>query len=223
MNLRSLHALALLIGLTTALIAAAPRAHAQTTALTNITIAPGGARLFGDNTLGYEFTTTASLLVSSLGAYDHNQDGLAGSHQVGIWRVSDNALLTSSTVTTTSALDGFFRYESIAPITLPAGNTYRIGALYTVAVGDLYLAEATPGGYTVASGLTFNPTNGAVFDTLGFGYPTQVVPNRDGHFSANFKFTSSAAAPEPGSLALLGLGGALALGVIRRRPVTKAA
>ncbi len=217
MNLRPLHALVALIGLTTALLATAPRAHAQTTAITGITIAPGGARLSGDFTIGFEFTTTTSLLVSSLGVYDHDQDGLAGSHQVGIWRVSDQALLTSSTVTTTSALDGLFRYESVAPITLPAGNTYRIGALYTVAVGDFYLAEANFGGYTVASGLTFNRPNGAVFDTLGFAYPTQIAISRDGHFSANFKFTSSAAAPEPGSLALLGLGGVFVLGVVRRR------
>jgi hypothetical protein len=57
----------------------APRAYAQTTAITGITIAGGGARLTGSfRSIGFEFTPTADLLVSDLGVYDHNQDGLNG-------------------------------------------------------------------------------------------------------------------------------------------------
>jgi hypothetical protein len=192
------------------------------TAITGITIAPGGARLTGSFPLGFRFTANADLLVDSLGVYDHNQDGLLVSKEVGIFRVSDTALLTSTFISSADTLDGIFRYKSIAPLTLLSGQDYVVAAQYNIADGDFYLAEASS--YMAAGAITFNPATGAVYNSLvppPFRYPDEVSPNRNGHFTANFKFTSSfvsSSAPEPGTLSLLALGFAGGM-ILRRRGV----
>jgi hypothetical protein len=207
-------------------LALAPRAYAQTTAITGITIAGGGARLTGSfRSIGFEFTPTVDLFVSDLGVYDHNQDGLNGAKTVGIFQKTGSILLTSTTVSTPDTLDGLFRYKSIAPITLFAGQTYAVAGQFPQADGDFYLAEASA--YTAAGAISYTPAMGAVFngigDTLFFDYPSDVITNRNGHFSANFKFTTSGvSAPEPATLSLFALGLAGSMGIARQQRGGKA-
>ncbi len=87
-------------------------------------------RFLGGFTIGFEFTVDADadITIDALGVYDSGQDGLADSHQVGIWD-ADGTLLDSVTVPASGgALEGAFRYIDIAELTLSAGATYTIGA-----------------------------------------------------------------------------------------------
>src|SRR5450755_2722444 len=83
----------------------------------------------GPFTLGWEFTVSQSITVTALGAFDDSQDGLAESHDVGIWDSVGN-LLGSTTVAagTVDPLVNQFRYSSVS-FTLAPG-TYEIGALW---------------------------------------------------------------------------------------------
>jgi hypothetical protein len=121
---------------------------------------------------------------------------------------------------------GSYRYESVAPLTLTAGQTYFVGAHFAPVVdrcgracGDSLLAF---GSETYAPGVTFlNATQS--LPVIGDG--PLVFPNLDagiageGFFGPNFLLTTvdPIAAPEPASLGLAGLGiGVLLAGAFRR-------
>src|SRR5436190_6137204 len=73
--------------------------------------------IFGDNTtLGYAFSVSSPISVTSLGLFDFQNDGLAQSHAVTIWTSTGTQLLqlTISAGTGATLTDGF-RYVSIAP------------------------------------------------------------------------------------------------------------
>src|ERR1035438_4548702 len=52
----------------------------------------------GDQLYGWIFSVNTPITVTSLGVYDQNSDGLSISHDVGIYRQSDQVLLGSATV-----------------------------------------------------------------------------------------------------------------------------
>jgi hypothetical protein len=183
-------------------------AQAQTTAVTNITGA--STALNADFSLGWEFTPTSNLLVNQLGVFDENSNGLSSSHQVGIFRVSDQALVASTVVSTGNTLDSGFRYANITPTVLTSGQNYIVAALYTTAGVDRFMFDSTS--FTTSSALTF--VTPRFSNTSSFVFPTTSFPGPKGYFSANFKF---AVAPEPGTLAFLMVGGVLA--AIKRRRV----
>lgn len=85
-----------------------------------------------DRMIGWEFTVgSAPIEVSGLGYFDFGGNGLAHSHQVGIWQ-TDQTLVGSAIVPagTAAPLTDFFRYVSPAsPFNLSSGSTYVIGAL----------------------------------------------------------------------------------------------
>jgi MYXO-CTERM domain-containing protein len=87
----------------------------------------------GTTTGGFDFTVgSASLLVSALGIWDQNQNGLTNSHTVGLWDNTGNLLAQVSTASgTVDPLTGAFRYVNLAtPVTLNAGMTYVLAATY---------------------------------------------------------------------------------------------
>jgi hypothetical protein len=160
--------------------------------------------------LGFEFTVDSDTLVTHLGLYDADQDGLTGTHAVGIYDAAEN-LLISDTVTPAHALDGFFRYVSVESESfhLLAGETY-----YIVAVTGGEHLTYDPTGFSVASGINFlNGQTGMFSDTLVFPYLNS--SNYVGYFGPNFKF-EGAPVPVPGTIWLIGsaLGGLL---FVRRR------
>src|SRR5262245_40996677 len=82
------------LGLFSILLATAP-ASAQTVAYTYT----GGTAVTNSNfTLGFRFTTSAPLTVTSLGWFDQGSDGLGFAHPVGIWSTSAQTLMVSGTV-----------------------------------------------------------------------------------------------------------------------------
>lgn len=86
--------------------------------------------LFDSNTMrGWYFTTTSTTSVSALGWFDEGGDGLFQDHEVGLW-TSSGTLLASTTVLAGNSgiLMGGFRFQSIAPLLIGAGN-YVIAGL----------------------------------------------------------------------------------------------
>jgi hypothetical protein len=78
-----------------------------------------------DQLYGWEFDVLTTIQVTALGVGDFDDPGLAIAHDVGIFRTSDEALLTSVTIPagTSATLTSGFRYVSLPSIeTLLAGR-----------------------------------------------------------------------------------------------------
>jgi hypothetical protein len=155
----------------------------------------------GSWSMGFEFLTNTPVIVGALGFYDHN---MSQSHAVGIYDAAKN-LLVSTTVLTSDPLSGFFRYHSIAPLLLPAGQTYVIAA---VTGKDKYTWD--PSGFVTDPSITYLSARFKYSTVLVFPGTADYITR--GGFGPNFQFS----APLPGSLILLG-SGLVGLFGIRRR------
>lgn len=134
------------------------------------------------NNVGWEFDVLEPVEVVALGYYDHNADGLAASHPVGLWD-PQGALLARTNVAPSDPLTGFFRYHALAPVRLEPGIGYRIGALIE---GDhLYFARQV-GGFSEHASIVFY--GNAVGAGTGLVYPTYLGSpvNDPGNFGPNF-------------------------------------
>ncbi|HWZ32604.1 MAG TPA: DUF4082 domain-containing protein [Bryobacteraceae bacterium] len=163
--------------------------------------------------LGYSFTANSAIQVVGLGLYDDNgTNGLNSAHDVGLWDSQGN-LIASATVPAGlgGTLISNFMFASIAPLQLTAGQTYTVGAEYTVAQGDNWAADPT--NFGVAPQITYISRE---YDTYSGTLiePTLVGSNSIGYFGGNIEFGS--AVPEPSSIAPLALA-LLALGYAWRR------
>ena len=150
-------------------------------------------------------------MVTDLGVFDSGGNGLATSHEVGLW-TDGGTLLASTTLAagTGATLDGHFRYAAIGAITLTAGSIYRVGAS-DLANGDVY--SWNNNGETT-NGITLMGDRWDRGSGLLFPFQTDNVSVLVG---GNFR----AVVPEPGTLALVALGGLLVLSR-RRRSATLA-
>ncbi|HEU4820251.1 MAG TPA: PEPxxWA-CTERM sorting domain-containing protein [Qipengyuania sp.] len=193
----------LLLAAASAMLLAAPAA-AQTLAVSGFT---GGitANLSGDDlprTVGWDFTPTDNITLTDLGFFDLDGDGLALSHQIGLW-ASDGTLLSSTVIAAGNGapLINGFRFVDVADLMLAAGQTYVIGAvIFEDPAGDNYFFSPS----TVASDAMIGYGRGLRSgDNSGFAMPT-VDPN-SGRLGPNFRFLQSAI-PEPSTWALLILG-----------------
>lgn len=169
-------------------------------------------------TIGWGFQVDEAQLVSQLGYYDLEGDGLVFDHQVGLFRVSDLTLLTSGVVTSTDTLDGLFRYTDVASALLNPGEQYFIagydpefcpGGLNPCGPADPHdrVGNPTASDLVFASYINYEGWQSETSTSLDFtSYNPTLDPwaLSDGPLIvANFK---SSAVPEPGSLLLMGLG-----------------
>jgi hypothetical protein len=177
----------------------------------------GSIRFAGDTTLGYAFTVSSPISVTSLGLFDFQNDGLAQSHAVTVWTSTGTQLLQVTIPAGTGAtLTDGFRYVSIAPFLLVPG-TYTIGGFYG---GDTDFSLDAASSITGASGLSYGGTRSAI----GFTFPSGdafVVPNS--YFGPNFQFITGVGVPTPDSgstwaLLLLAVTAVLGLHLLLHRP-----
>lgn len=176
--------------------------------------------------IGWEFTVDTTLEVTELGWFDWQNNGLAASHQIGIWNTAGQTLLGSVTVPsgTDASLDGGFRYQALgSSIFLVAGQTYRIAGFDPGAGGDAHVWDVAHSGFPSyeVSGFTvdanINLTGGDALGGAagGFGYPLGPIGDeRAVLMGPNFVF---AVVPEPATSALLAAGLAVLIVGMRRR------
>ena len=163
----------------------------------------------GPFTLGFSFSTSKTLTVKGLGLYDFNGDGLAASHDIGLWD-STGTLLASTTLasgTGASLLDGF-RFGSISSLVIGPG-TYSLGAVFADGSDPNFFGG--DGVLTSLAGVTFLASGYASGGTLAFpgsegtGSPAYIGPNA---------LIGSVPEPATWALMILGFGG---VGVAMRR------
>jgi hypothetical protein len=165
-------------------------------------------------TLGWTFTVDDDIVVTQLGLFDSLQNGLAESHEIGIW---DEVGTLVAAATIGSGVSGLlidnFRYVEIVPVTLVAGG-YTIGAFFGTGEEPLVFAGD-------ATGLVTSPQ--IAFGSAAFSNQSSLtLPDTlfggDGYFGPNFVHDdiSAATIPEPGTLALIASGVAT-LGFRRRK------
>lgn len=169
---------------------------------------------WSEATIGWEFTVSAPINVTSLGVWDENGNGLTDDHQVGIWLSSGGAPLVSTTVTSANPLTNGFRYQSITPFTLQPG-TYVIGS-YMPTGNDRGASEAS---YATQSPITY--TRILFLYDSGFTIPTEEWVGYDGgNFGPNFQFVSATGVPtlnEWGMIIFIILAGLGAVYYMRRQ------
>jgi hypothetical protein len=167
-----------------------------------------------DWSFGQIFTVgPQNITVTALGAYDAGGDGFTtpGGIPVGIFQESNGALLASTFVLSSDPLSADFRYDSIAPLTLLSGVSYRV------------VADNESDLYNLGSSLTVDPA----ITSTGFGYCNTATLTSCNDFGgsgdiwmANFQFGTGgvdpAPTPEPVSF-VLSAAGLLGLALVRTR------
>jgi hypothetical protein len=186
---------------------------ASATSVYNFSSAPTAT----DTTLsfGFQFSTNTAITVASLGYFDDGGDGFASVHRVGIFD-SDGDLLASTTLGTgtTDPLVGQFRFQSITPILLAAGQTYTLAATTGGSADPWAYGDA---GTTLAD-FTVDPRISIAQDAARFLYQSDNhLRNPTEHFAytlyagPSFEIGSGiTATPEPDTGAVLGGLGVLA-------------
>ena len=163
---------------------------------------PGTEATNGAWSLGWEFRVGSNpITVTSLGVYDDGANGLAESHDVGIYDLSGN-LLISGTVNPGDTLNGMFRYTSVAATALSANTN----SVVTATTGSENY------GYFPTS-ISFDPAISYVVDRYVSGAGLAFPTNSSGHngspdhawFGGTFGFNESSSVPEPATLAIWGL------------------
>jgi len=183
---------------------------ASATTLATISDTTGQQLGNGPFTLGWEFQANTAEIVTALGAFDDSQDGLNESHDVGLWD-ANGVLLASTTIAsgTGAALINQFRYNSVAPVTLVAGQDYFIGAVWLDGADPMVFA---------ATGLTTDPSitylSSAYIAGGTLTDPTFLDGGLGGYFGPNL---IGSTVPEPLSLSLFGAGLAGAAAIRRRK------
>ncbi|MGA3043756.1 MAG: PEP-CTERM sorting domain-containing protein [Bryobacteraceae bacterium] len=178
---------------------------------------------------GFAFQANTPITIAALGFYDSNANGQAETFDnapVGVYDLTTNTLLGSTTVTASDPLTGFFLYASLSnSIAINTTDTYAIAGI----TGANYYSADVPAASAL---IEVNPaidylspayaTSNGFTQSFTLAEPGYFPQGSEwfGDFGPDFEFTTSgpgASTPEPGTMALLG-GGLLGLaGIVRRR------
>lgn len=143
------------------------------------------------HTLGWAFHTSNAILVTSVGYFDANNDGLSEHHQIGIFN-SSGILLFSATVPTGTAgpLVGHWRYVDVSPpVLLAAGMDFTLGGTIGINASDpiTYLVS----GLTHAAEIGFNEPRSRYNELGGYDeltFPTLTYNVTYDYFGPNFRY-----------------------------------
>jgi hypothetical protein len=155
----------------------------------------------GSWSIGWGFMVNESIVVNGLGFYDDQKNGLSQTHDVGIFD-STGALVVSGQVQQDDPLNSWWRWTSVTPTTLVAGQSYQIAG---VTGQENYTWN--PEGFLTASEISFMSDLYTSSSTLVNPLSSSDVV---GWFGPNFSFTGNNVVPLPGAVVLL----ALALGTV---------
>lgn len=172
---------------------------AQAAPLVNFT--PTGFASSGDaRTWGWAFSTSRTLYVDAIGFFDNGSNGLAQSHEVGLWDVS-GTLLASAVIGNSNVLQDKFRYSTLSSILVLAPGTYTLAGFNPTGGGDGVAALVTP---TLAPGVTYLGNRDIVSPT--FQFPASSTSSfNNSFFSVNLNLVPELnAAGSAWSLALTG-------------------
>lgn len=178
-------------------LTAAPRgASAEDAVALDFTSLGSGRDYYqGAYCLGWRFTAKTNCLVTELGFYDAQKDGVASSHLVGIFDVASRELVASGAVSPGDPLTGFFRYHAITPVQLTAGRDYYAVAdvgseKYAIEVPDLIIDPAIA---FVGFACNYQTVPSSTLD-----YPTSESRGAHGDFGPSFKLRpGSSVTPTP--------------------------
>jgi hypothetical protein len=178
---------------------------------------------------GFAFLANTPITITALGFYDSNANGQAETFDnapVGVYDLTTNTLLGSTTVTASDPLTGFFLYAPLSDsIELNTTDTY---AVVGITGTNYYSADVPASSALVDVNAAIDYLTPAYATSNGFtqsftlGEPGYFPKGSEwfGDFGPDFEFTTSgtgASTPEPGTMALLG-GGLVGLaGVLRWR------
>ncbi len=142
--------------------------------------------------LGSNFTVNSPIVVSHLGVFDDGQDGISSAIDVGIVRVSDGATVTGpiSISGNSDPLEAKFRFRSITPVTLAAGDYIIVAVGFNQANKN---GNNTIGGYTPTvtnDGGGLITSTGSSFGGGGFGVPTSTIADKNIFHAGSFKYSS---------------------------------
>jgi hypothetical protein len=162
---------------------------------------PAVAFAFGSGGCGpsnvedFEFRAEADVTVSALGAWDDDLGGFAHAIPVGLY---DSACQELASVTlpagTAATLLGQYRYASIPPVALSAGQSYRVAAV-------IQCDDFSPGFSSLADVTVHPAISGIETRRIAFG-ASLACPTETGAFpelAPNFLIGSRAAAAPPRS------------------------
>ena len=184
--------------------------HADAVSGASLTIV-GTVSFDRNNTFGWRFKSTTDIDVTALDFFDATSlpagsgTGLSQPHEVGIYRVSDQSLITSDTIPAGigGALSANFRYVRLPkPVRLTGGTTYLVAGFalsaspdpaaaasnWTMAPGILYANDPLPTVINPASGTSQYLASAHGNPPAILTYPgiaqTAILPA----FAANFQF-----------------------------------
>ncbi len=167
--------------------------------------------------LGWRFSVVNDITVSALGMYVPNNNSVSDDIIVTLYDTSASVLARTTIEPGDGGfLDGSFRYNTITPLQLTAGQTYAISGYWNASNPSAYAFRATA---TTIPEIRFDTALGTnVF--IGPVLPPVYFENiDDGFFGPNFQVSDSAAAavPEPGTMLLFSLGLVTLAGLSRRQ------
>ena len=136
---------------------------------------------------GWRFRPTRDIRITAIGFYDQGKDGLATSHDVGIFNTNNFTLGFSATVLPTDPLIGFFRYHTLTtPLLLESGHDYAIAAVLN-SPSDSFATAVNP--LNTSTNINFEGSVSKTTGGSGLEYPDITSQSTYGNFGPSFLFT----------------------------------